>query len=258
MSNHLRSQWEANAEAYTKLLNGKGTPHHQHILNPCIERLMGDVRDLHLLDAGCGEGYLSRYYAQKGATVVGVDFSPTLIKISKQKSQGFEIEYQEADICQLKNLADERFDIVLSNLVLLNVECLNESLSEFYRVLRPKGFLVFSIVHPAFNIYGPGRWELGEKDEQSGRRIGRFFVVDNYFNEKEFRIQWKSRSTKEFPMKFSFFHRTLSTYVNSVVHAGFSLVAVEEPRPLGKDEFFAREHRIPFFLVIKAKKNCVD
>jgi 2-polyprenyl-3-methyl-5-hydroxy-6-metoxy-1,4-benzoquinol methylase len=59
MTDHLRSQWQDNARAYSQLIEGKGTPHHREILNPCIERLMGEVQGQRILDAGCGEGYLS-------------------------------------------------------------------------------------------------------------------------------------------------------------------------------------------------------
>lgn len=254
MTDHLRSQWQDNARAYSQLIEGKGTPHHREILNPCIERLMGEVQGQRILDAGCGEGYLSRIYAQKGAKVLGVDFSPNLISEAKQRSQSFDITYLVGDICQLEDLQANHFDIVLCNLVLLNVDCLESSLQEFHRILRSGGFLVFSVVHPAFNVYGPGQWELGEKDSATGRRKGQYFRVDNYHTEKEFQVRWKNRTGKGFPQKFSFFHRTLSTYVNTVIDSGFRLVALEEPLPTTDAPFFERERRVPFFLVIKAEK----
>ncbi len=254
MTDRFCSQWQANADAYAQLINGKGAPHHREILNPCIERLIGDVRGKRILDAGCGEGYLSRFYAQKGAEVAGVDFSTDLIEISMKLSENFTIEFMVGNLCDLNQFGDEEFDIVLCNLVLLNLECLDKSLREFNRVLRPKGFLVFSVVHPAFNVYGPGRWELGEKDVQSGRRQGRFFMTDDYFLEKEYRVRWKTRKGDGFPQEFSFFHRTISTYVSALIHKGFRLTAFEEPLPVSDAPFFGREQRIPFFLVMRAEK----
>ena len=253
MIDRFRSQWQANAEAFTQLIDGTGTPHHREILNPCIERLMGDVKGRHVLDAGCGEGYLSRFYAKKGADVVGVDFSPALIEMCQVHLEKTSARFQVGNLCKLENLEDATFDIILCNLVLLNLECLNESLSEFHRLLRPEGFLVFSVVHPAFNIYGPGKWELGEKDPRSGRRRGTHFVMDEYFLEKEFKVRWKTRAGEGFPQKFSFFHRTVGTYVNALVRAGFRVTAFEEPRPQKDQTFFDRECRIPFFLVIKGE-----
>lgn len=255
MSNPFRKQWQSNAEAFTQLINGKGTPHHQKILNPCIEQLMGNVEGRRILDAGCGEGYLSRYYAQKGAEVIAVDFSSELIEIGKRYSKELPITFLIGDLCSLETLHDEDFDIILCNLVLLNLDCLEKSLQEFHRLLRPKGFVVFSIVHPAFNIYGPGHWEVGVKDSESGRRKGKFFVMDQYFLEKEYRFRWKTRSGEGFPEEFSFFHRTIATYIKTLLRIGFRLTGFEEPRPIINAPFFERERRIPFFLVIRAEKD---
>lgn len=254
MTDHLFEQWETNAKAFASLINGRGTPHHREILNPCLDRLMGDVQGLRILDAGCGEGYLSRHYAKQGATVICIDLSPTLIEICINLSQGLNIKYLQGDICDLNSIDDAQFDRVLCNLVLLNVKCLDSALREFYRVLVSSGSVVFSVVHPAFNIYGPGRWELGEKDSQSDRRIGRHFKLDHYFVEKEYQVRWKRRSGEGFPMKFSFFHRTLQTYIAAVLKTGFRLVAFEEPVPVTDKPFFDRERRVPFFVVIKAMK----
>ncbi|MEO6888774.1 MAG: methyltransferase domain-containing protein, partial [Ktedonobacteraceae bacterium] len=50
----------------------------QHLLNPAIFALLGDVRGKRVLDAGCGQGYLSRLLARKGALVTGIEPASTL------------------------------------------------------------------------------------------------------------------------------------------------------------------------------------
>ena len=254
MNEQFLDQWEANAQAYAALIAGSGTPHHQEILNPFLEQIIGDVEDQRLLDAGCGEGYLSREYALRGAKVVGVDFSPTLIQLAQQQSKGLGIDFRIGDICRLDFLSEATFDLILCNLVLLNLSDYKSALMEFFRVLKPRGTLIFSIVHPAFNIYGPGRWKLGDKDPVSGRRQGRYFIMDHYFDEKEYLVRWKERTGKKFPEDFSFFHRPISTYINTLIETGFIIVTLGEPLPTTDDPFFEREKRIPFFLVFKAMK----
>jgi ubiquinone/menaquinone biosynthesis C-methylase UbiE len=255
MDSRILKQWEANAEDYAELVDGKGTPHHQKILNPCVERLLGDVEGKRLLDAGCGEGYLSEYYAQRGANVVGVDISEKMIAICRQRLKKQDIEFLVGDVCNLHLFKESSLDIVLCNLVLLNVPCFEKALQEFSRVLGFNGLLVFSVVHPAFNVFGPGRWELGEKSPDSGRRKGRYFVLDDYFEEKEYLVRWKSRTGIPFTKQFSFFHRTIGTYIKALTIAGFRLTDLEEPRPVSDDPFFERERRVPFFLVFKAEKQ---
>ena len=256
MVDRIQRQWEENAEAFTDLIAGAGTPHHKNILNPCIEELLGDVKGKSLLDAGCGEGYLARYYTKKGADVVAIDLSPSLIEASETitNNEGLEVDYRVGDVCHIESIPNETFDIVLSNLVLLNIPCLEDALKEYYRVLKKGGHLVFSIVHPAFNFYGPGKWEMGEKDPDTNRREGLFFKVDDYFDEKEFERYWRTRKGEKFPAPISFYHRTLATYLNAIATIGFNLVEFREPQPTDNNPFFDRERRIPFFAVFKARR----
>jgi len=255
MVDSVRNQWEANAQLYAELIANQGTPHHRQILNPCVEALLGEVKGKRILDAGCGEGYLTRYYASKGAHVTGVDLSSNLIEIARDKSpEDLDLDYKVDDICHMDFIATATFDIVLCNLVILNVPCFKESLSEFNRVLMHGGILVFSIVHPAFNFYGPGAWEMGEKDPITNRRRGLFFKVDHYTDEKTYERYWRTPDGERFPEPITFYHRTISTYVQGLIESGFRLDAIEEPVPNHEDTFFERERRIPFFLVFKATK----
>jgi len=256
MTDPIQKQWEDNAEAFSDLIAGAGTPHHKDILNPCVEELLGDVKGKCLLDAGCGEGYLARYYTKKGAEVVAIDISSSLIETSETitNNEGLGVDYRVGDVCHMESIPNQTFDIVLSNLVLLNIPCLDDALKEYNRVLKAGGYLVFSIVHPAFNFYGPGTWKMGEKNPDTNRREGLFFKVDNYFDEKEYNQYWRTRGGERFPVPISFFHRTLSTYLNSLVMNGFNLIDFREPLPINNDPFFDRERRIPFFAVFKARK----
>jgi len=257
MVDRIQKQWEENAEAFAELIAGAGTPHHKNILNPCVEELLGDVKGKSLLDAGCGEGYLARHYTKKGADVIAIDLSPRLIETSETitNDEGLEVDYRVGDVCHIESVPNETFDFVLSNLVLLNIPCLEDALKEYYRVLKKGGHLVFSIVHPAFNFYGPGSWKMGEKDPETNRRQGLFFKVDQYFDEKEYQHHWKTRKGEKFPAPISFFHRTLATYLNALVSTGFNLREFREPQPVENNPFFDREHRIPFFAVFKAEKQ---
>lgn len=257
MDEEVRDQWETNADAFTDLISGIGTPHHRAILNPCVEELLGDVAGMALLDAGCGEGYLSRHYAKQGAIVTAVDISQRLIDtaINLTKNEDLTIEFKVVDVCNLNSIENEKFDLALSNLVLLNIPCLGEALSEIHRVLKRGGIFVVSIVHPAFNFYGPASWEMGEKDQESRRRHGLFFKVDHYFEEKEYQRYWKTRKGEKFPAPITFYHRTLETYLNAFSKSNFELMEFREPKPVTDDPFFDRERRIPFFAVFKVRKS---
>ncbi|MDP2263319.1 MAG: magnesium protoporphyrin IX methyltransferase [Hydrogenophaga sp.] len=47
-----------------------------------------DMRGLRLLDAGCGTGALAMEAAQRGAEVVAIDLSPTLVQLARERHMG--------------------------------------------------------------------------------------------------------------------------------------------------------------------------
>jgi ubiquinone/menaquinone biosynthesis C-methylase UbiE len=253
-----RNDWETVTDSWTSLVRPSGTLHHRFILNPCIKELLEPIKGTKILDAGCGEGYLSRELAIAGAEVIGVDFSDFMIDKCVQAASelsSLQLEYHCADIRQMKFLPNQSIDKVLSNLCFPNLETqlVQEAFFEFQRVLKPNGALVFSILHPCFEA-GLGGWELGEKDT-SGRRRGKFFKIDHYFDEKTYERLWKS-STGPFPQPMTFVHRTLETYFSLLAQASFVVETLREPQPTPKaleshSEWFEKETRIPFFLVFR-------
>lgn len=253
-----RNDWNIVADSWTSLIRPEGTLHHRFILNPCIRGLLEPVKGSYILDAGCGEGYLSREFANAGAKVLGVDFSNQMIEKCKLSASGppsLEIKYRCADIRQMPFLVDQSVDKILSNLCFPNLETevVRKALLEFHRVLKPEGCLVFSILHPCFES-GLGGWEFGEKDS-SGRRETKFLKVDYYFHEKSYERQWKSPEGP-FPQPMRFIHRTLQTYFHLISEIGFIVETIREPRPTAEaiqnhSKWFDKEQRIPFFLVFR-------
>src|SRR5439155_1410959 len=100
--------------------------------------MAGDVRDLDVLDAGCGNGYLSRILAKQGARVVGVDLSPRLLAManSHEARAPLGVRFVQADLAELSSLGAGTFDLVISNVVLQDVRRLDAALRELHRVLN--------------------------------------------------------------------------------------------------------------------------
>jgi len=76
-----------------------------------LERCIGDVSDKRVLDAGCGLGRLSKYYAERGATVVGVDFSARSIELARKMCPGNNPEFRVQSLFDLD--ARNEYDIVI-------------------------------------------------------------------------------------------------------------------------------------------------
>src|SRR2546430_8499818 len=67
--------WGRMAEWYDAKQGETGDFWHRTLIDPTFLRVVGDVWGLHVLDLGCGNGYLSRRFARGGAKVVAVDGS---------------------------------------------------------------------------------------------------------------------------------------------------------------------------------------
>ncbi|HEY4578223.1 MAG TPA: methyltransferase domain-containing protein, partial [Savagea sp.] len=50
-----------------------------------VEQSVGDLKQLKVLDLGCGTGTLSHAMAERGAIVSGVDLSPQMIEVAKER-----------------------------------------------------------------------------------------------------------------------------------------------------------------------------
>lgn len=51
------------------------------------EKILGNVRNKTILDVGCGSGVYSIFFSKKGADVIGIDFSSTMITLSRENAE---------------------------------------------------------------------------------------------------------------------------------------------------------------------------
>lgn len=95
----------------------------------------------HLLDVGCGTGYIARHWHHAGAEVTALDLSEAML--AKARSADSAQIYVRGDAEQLP-FADQQFDFCSSNLALQWCADLRMPLKEMYRILAPKGQCVFT------------------------------------------------------------------------------------------------------------------
>jgi 2-polyprenyl-3-methyl-5-hydroxy-6-metoxy-1,4-benzoquinol methylase len=119
----------------------------QSVLEKC---LMG--RNLHgtmWLDAGCGTGTLSRWMAERGCSVLGVDAASEMVAAAAQaaQAQSCSDRLSFVRIGSIARLAldDNLLDGILCSSVLEYVPDPTVCLAEFARVLKPGGLLLVSI-----------------------------------------------------------------------------------------------------------------
>jgi SAM-dependent methyltransferase len=224
--------YEAMSEHYFKDVDTK--PWNAYYERPGTLSLLPDVRGKKVLDAGCAAGWYTKRLLDNGAKVIAVDFSPKMIEMTRQRV-GDNAEVIRADLNQpLDFIADKSLDIVLSSLTLHYLKTWETVMSEFHRVLKPKGNLVFSVHHPFMDFT--------------------VFKRENYFLTELLEDEWKS--TK---VKVQFYRRPLNQIINPVLEAGFTIEKLLEPMPTEQfksadPEGYAKLTRRPQFLFIRARK----
>jgi ubiquinone/menaquinone biosynthesis C-methylase UbiE len=106
--------------------------------------VLGDVRDLDIIELGCGTAYFSAWLAKRGARVVGVDPTPAQLETARrmQKETGIEFPLVEA-IGEDVPYDDSSFDVVHSEYGASIWADPNLWIPEASRLLRPDGRLIF-------------------------------------------------------------------------------------------------------------------
>jgi ubiquinone/menaquinone biosynthesis C-methylase UbiE len=136
---------------------------------PEVDRALGNVNDLDVLDVGAGTGRHALRIAESGARVTAIDFSAEMLAKARQKPGAEHVRWLEHDVARHEALpfGADSFDRVLSALVLehIPVDELASFFGELGRVARGEGVIVVTAMHPAMFLKGVSanfRDETGE------------------------------------------------------------------------------------------------
>lgn len=210
-----------------------------------LQKILPDFSGRRVLDLGCGYGWHCLYAALHGAeSVLGTDISEKMLAVAAQKNSHDRIEYRQAAMEDLA-FPEHTFDVVLSSLAFHYVRDFQPLVEIISRWIAPGGALVFSVEHPVFTSYGTQDWYY----DSEGNIL--HFPVDRYFYEgKRDAVFLGEPVTK--------YHRTLTTYLNTLLINGFELQHLIEPQP--PEEMMdlpgmEDEMRRPMMLLVSARRT---
>jgi SAM-dependent methyltransferase len=211
---------------------------------PALRALLPPLSRRKVVDLGCGFGWFCRWAREQGAAqVLGLDVSEKMLERARAMASDPAITYARVDLESL-DLPPASFDIAYSSLVLHYVENLGGLIAAVYCTLVPGAHLVLSVEHPIFTAPMRPGWT----SNSDGRKT---WPVDHYQIEGARRTDWiGSGVIKQ--------HRTIGTYFNLLIGAGFTIAHVEEWRPtpdqIEAQPTLAEELERPMFLLVTARR----
>lgn len=251
--------WNENAKAWTKLSRAGHDLYRDHVNTPGFFKILPDIKGLKGLDIGCGEGHNTRLLAQQGATISAIDISEIFIGFANdsEKEKPLGISYQVASAVALP-FPDQEFDFATGFMSFMDVPETQKVLSEAYRILKPGGFLQFSISHPCFNT--PFRKNMRDVTGRTyAVAVGEYFQnLNGQPDEWTFNSAPAAERVGLEPFQTPRFTLTLSDWINGLIKLGFQIEEIGEPRP--SDETIENVPRVQdsqivaYFLHIRARK----
>jgi ubiquinone/menaquinone biosynthesis C-methylase UbiE len=242
----MPASWDDVAEDYHKTVGDTGDSYHRTFVNPVIFDILGDVQDKSVLDLACGQGYLSRILAKKGATVVGVDISKKMLEIAEvsEESDPLGIKYIHCDSGDMSDVSDASIDYIVSTFGFHDIKEIEPTIQECSRVLKYGGKLVIAIPHPI-------SYSRRSEDEE-----GYYLKMKQYMSVREVpHPKYKESKVKAY-------HRPLSFYFERLFSVGFQMIAFREVitdlqrgRPIKDERLLAYRKEIPGFLVVGLVKS---
>ncbi len=255
----VAAYWEGNAETWTRQVRAGFDIYRDALNPPRFLAMLPGVAGRDGIDLGCGEGANTRAVARLGARMLGIDIAPTFIRHAREAEAAtpLGIAYRQGDARRL-DLPDASTDFVTAFMSLMDMPQPEQVLAEAARVLRPGGFLQFSILHPCF--VPPHRRVLRD----DGGTVSAIEVA-GYFAATEGQVdRWwfgslpPDQRAAVAPFAVPRFHRTLGDWVGLIVAAGLAIEAMAEPcatpAEAAAEPVIADTRVAPLVLMVRARR----
>lgn len=184
---------------------------------PAIYSLLPSLNGLRILDIGCGFGkFVSFCLQNEAAYILGTDISQNMISEAKKRFNDPRASFAVVPAEDFK--ADNgSFDLVVSSMCFHYVRDIKPVFEKVGLSLRENGHFIFSVEHPICTSLLKG-WCNSENVSK------KHWPVDDYKKET-------IRISRWFVDGVIKYHRTIESYVNELIEAGFSIKRLLEPGP---------------------------
>ena len=199
----ITQSWLDNADAWVESVREGLIPSRRAGTDAAIIEAVLDRQPRRVLDAGCGEGWLTRALGARGLDVTGFDGSAELVNRAQQAGGANFLHLGYEAFVAAPQKAGRDCDVVVFNFSLFS-EDIVPVLAAARDTLRAGGALILQTVHPFNDVQGE-RYVDGWREETFASMSSAFRTV----------MPW--------------YFRTMQSWLSSVARAGYEIAEIREP-----------------------------
>ena len=118
-----------------------------------LQNKKNPLKDIKILDVGCGGGLLSEPMCRLGATVTGIDASDKNINVAKIHSQKDNLKINYFCSSPEKFKINDKFDVILNMEIVEHVEDVNLFLRSCNKLLKKNGIMFVATLNKTLKSY---------------------------------------------------------------------------------------------------------
>lgn len=232
---------------YLHFLKSENGQIQQAVLYKAIETKLNDNKDVSILDAACGSGWLTQRLSEKYPSIEGCDNASGLI--DHAKSQYPKSKFTLANLQDPLPYSPKSFDTIILNMAATDLSNLEIAYKNLETVLKTKGQLLVTIPNP-MNTYPFGIWKRSLIDRLLFRKP-RLFLRPLPYNSQELLPSWNASTPTSR-------YYSLEDHINSVTKNNFVLTNFVEIRSDTDSPKFNLQYqlyRYPLLLLLEFNKT---
>lgn len=223
----------------------------RHVLQTAFAQRLGNDRDQQILDVACGPGWLTAELAKSFPSIEGCDGSHLFVEHARKTYPN--LKFIETNLNNTLPYSDNEFDTLIMSMAAHDIEDQSKTFAELYRILKPGGKLMLTIVNPYYSD-PVGVWKRGV--------IGRLFskmprLLVRPYHWVTNQSAHTARKTVQHNKTLQRYFYTFSEQLNNFANAGFTFTRMEELKSEADSEKFNLQHtmhRFPLIIYLEFKK----